>query len=104
MHAINTDECVKYYKGTALPVYRSMSRASWAYPKDSVPYYPYIGSPVPSNEELKQVNPYYRDYVKNLGKKAGDTLTKEEQLQFIRDLVESAGYQLNANGIYQKGY
>ena len=103
MHAINTDECVKYYKGTALPVYRSMSRASWAYPKDSVPYYPYIGSPVPSNEELKQVNPYYRDYVKNLGKKAGDTLTKEEQLQFIRDLVESAGYQLNANGIYQKG-
>ena len=103
MHAINTDECVKYYKGTALPVYRSMSRASWAYPKDAVPYYPYIGAAVPSNDDLKKVNPYYRDYVKNLGKKAGDVLTEEEQIQFIRDLVESAGYQLNANEIYQKG-
>lgn len=103
MHAINTDECVKYYGGGALPVYRSMSKASWAYPTDAVPYYPYIGSEIPSDEELKQVNPYYSDYVKNLGKKAGDTLTNEEQLQFIRDLVESAGYELNANGIYQKG-
>ena len=101
MHAINTKECVDYYQTTAEAIYRPMSTASWAYPKGTTSYYPYIGSPIP--EDLSVVNPFYRNYVTKLGKKAGDTLTEAEQHEFIRDLVESAGYELNADDIYQQG-
>lgn len=101
MHAINTLECVSYYKSTALPVYRSMSRASWAYPKNATPYYPYIGSAVPEN--LNVVNPFYKEFVEYLGLKKGDKMTKAQQIEFIQTLVESAGYEKDANGVYQKG-
>lgn len=101
MHSINTQECVNYYKTTATAIHRSMSSSSWAYPKGATSYYPYIGGAIP--EDLTVVNPDYRDYVLSLGKKAGDTLTKEEQENFIKLLVEGAGYTLNANGIYTKG-
>ena len=101
MHAINTKECVDYYQTTAEAIYRPMSTASWAYPKGCTAYYPYIGSAIP--EDLSVVNPYYRNYVTKLGKKAGDYLTEEEQYKFLKDLVESAGYELNEDGIYQQG-
>ena len=101
MHSINTQECVDYYKTTATAIHRSMSMSSWAYPKGATSYYPYIGSPVPEN--LNVVNPEYRSYVLSLGKKAGDKLTEEEQTNFIKGLVEGAGYTLNADGIYVKG-
>ena len=101
MHSINTQECVDYYKTTATAIHRSMSLSSWAYPKGATPYYPYIGSPVPEN--LSVVNPDYRSYVLSLGKKAGDKLTEEEQFNFIKGLVEGAGYSLNADGVYVKG-
>ncbi len=101
MHVINTQECVDYYETTAQAIYRSMSKSSWAYPKKATAYYPYIGGKVP--EDLSVVNPAYREYVLELGKKAGDTFTKEEQQAFIIALVEGAGYTPDANGVYVKG-
>lgn len=101
MHSINTKECVDYYKNTATAIYRSMSQANWAYPGGATAYYPYIGGAVP--EDLSVVNPAYRDYVISLGKRAGDTLTDDEQREFIALLVEGAGYSKNGDGIYQKG-
>ena len=41
MHAISVDEVVGYYGTMAEPIYRSMSRTSWAYPKDAELYYAY---------------------------------------------------------------
>ena len=35
MHAINTQYAVDYYAGYSEPIYRPMTRASWAYPKDT---------------------------------------------------------------------
>ena len=101
MHSINTQECVDYYETTAQAIYRPMSKSSWAYPEKATAYYPYIGGKVP--EDLSVVNPAYRDYVLELGKKAGDTFTKEEQQYFITSLVEEAGYTLDAQGVYVKG-
>lgn len=102
MHAIDTQLCVDYYKTTAKPIHRSMSKSNWAYPDGCTPYYPYVGSPIP--EDLSVVNPSYREYVTGLGKSAGQTLTEAEQIAFIKYLVEDkAGYTLNGNGVYQKG-
>ena len=102
MHAINTKECVDYYQTTAKAIYRPMSLSSWAYPKGTTSYYPYIGSPIP--EDLSVVNPAYAAYVTNIAQKGpGETLSEEEQLDFIRLLVESAGYELNENDVYYKG-
>ncbi len=101
MHAINTKICVDYYKTEAEEIHRSMSKASWAYPKGATAYYPFIGGPIP--EDLTVVNPDYATYVTRLGKHAGETLTTEEQNNFLRSLVEDAGYELNGNDVYQKG-
>ena len=101
MHSINTQECVDYYKTTAIPIYRSMSHANWAYPEGATAYYPYIGGKVPEN--LNVVNPAYKEFCQKKGKKAGDTFTSEEQQEFIRGIVEDAGYTLNGDGVYQKG-
>ena len=50
------------------------------------------------------VNPDYAVYVTNVCRKGpGELLTEEEQLTYIRMLVESAGYQLNENDVYYKG-
>ena len=100
MHSINTQECVDYYETTAEAIYRPMSKSSWAYPSKATAYYPYIGGKIP--EDLSVVNPAYREYVLSLGKKAGETFTKEEQQEFITSLVEGAGYTLDANGVYVK--
>lgn len=101
MHSINTQECVNYYKSTAKPIYRSMSQANWAYPEHATAYYPYIGGKVPT--DLSVVNPDYAVYVTNLGKKAGETLSEKEQLEFLKNLVEESGYTLGGDGIYSKG-
>jgi peptide/nickel transport system substrate-binding protein len=111
MHAINTQECVDYYQTTAEAIYRPMSKSSWAYPEGCTPYYPYIGAIIP--EDLDVVNPAYKSYVEELEKQAGDTFSEEEQLEFLRRLVEGyysseCGYseskfRLNANGIYTDG-
>ena len=102
MHSINTKECVDYYQTTAKAIYRPMSLSSWAYPKGATAYYPYLGSPIP--EDLTVVNPDYAVYVTNVCRKGpGELLTEEEQLTYIRMLVESAGYQLNENDVYYKG-
>lgn len=101
MHSINTKECVDYYKTTAEAIYRPMSKSSWAYPENATPYYPYIGGPVPEN--LAVVNPAYRNYVIKLSKKTGDKFTEAEQLAFIKELVEGAGYKMSGSGVYAKG-
>lgn len=103
MHAINTQECVNYYKTGASAIYRSMSLSNWAYPKDCQPYYPYIGSPVPDNWNTVNVNPAYRSFVASKHKKAGDTFTKEEQLEFLSKLVSDAGYTEGSGDAYVKG-
>lgn len=101
MHTMNTQLCVDYYKTTAQPIHRSMSKSSWAYPDGCTPYYPYIGGKIP--EDLTVVNPDYSQYVTDKGKKPGDEFTVEEQHEFIRRLVEDAGYHLGGNGVYTKG-
>lgn len=101
MHAINTKECVDYYKTTAKEIHRSMSLASWAYPEGATSYYPYIGGKVPEN--LNVVNPAYAEYIVKIGAKAGDVLSASQQEDFLRGLIEGAGYELNGDDIYQKG-
>ena len=101
MHSIDTAMTVSYYGNTASPIYRSMSLTSWAYPTGATSYYPYIGGAIPAN--LDVVNPDYADYVEELGKKAGEFFTKEEQQEFIIRLVEDAGYEVGGDGIYTDG-
>lgn len=114
MYAINTKSCVDYYKTTASPIYRSMSLSSWAYPgynggqygttEPTCHYYPFIGGEIP--QDISSANAVYQDYIAELGvdyTKGGQKLTEEQQIEFITRLVVSAGYTLNAEGIYQNG-
>ncbi len=107
MHAINTQECVNYYKTTASAIHRPMSLSSWVYDYECmqgiVPYYNYVGNAIASDADLLKGNPDFYDYVKELGKKAGEKLTASEQIAFIRRLVEDAGYFEGPDGIYVKG-
>ena len=102
MHAINTQEYVNYYKTTADPIYRPMSLSSWAYPTESVPYYSYVGGKIPSDQDMLKGNRDFYNYVKEIGKKQGETLTESQQIEFITKLVEQSGYVLGADGIYVK--
>ena len=102
MHAINTQECVNYYKTTADPIYRPMSLSSWAYPTESVPYYSYVGGKIPSDQDMLKGNRDFYNYVKEIGKNQGETLTESQQIEFITKLVEQSGYVLGADGIYVK--
>ncbi len=101
MHAINTQECVDYYKTEATAIYRSMSYSSWAYPTGCTSYYPYIGGKVPT--DLTVVNPDYKAFVEEKGYTAGQTLSTADQKEFLVGLIEEAGYRENAQGVYQKG-
>lgn len=101
MHSIDTSKTVSYYGNTAKAIYRSMSLTSWAYPNGATPYYPYIGGVIPENLEV--VNPAYKDFVEEKGKRPGETFTKEEQQEFIISLVESAGYTVGGDGVYANG-
>lgn len=100
MHSINTYECVAYYQSTAEQIFRSMSKVSWAYPDNATAYYPYIGDKIPEN--LTVVNPTYRKFVTEKGYKAGQVMSTAHQEEFIKSLIESAGYSLNG-GVYKKG-
>ncbi len=101
MHSIDTSMTVSYYGNTASAIYRSMSLTSWAYPTGATAYYPFIGGPVPSN--LDVVNPDYADYCDELGKKAGDYFTEDEQKEFLIRLVEDSGYNVGGDGVYTNG-
>lgn len=101
MHSIDTSMTVSYYGNTAQAIYRSMSKTSWAYPEGATAYYPYIGGEIP--EDLDVVNPYYAEYVEELGKKPGEKFTEEEQKEFIIGLVESADYVVAGDGVYSNG-
>lgn len=116
MHAINTQDTVSYYKGTAKAIYRSMSLTSWVYKYNSElsnvsSYYPYIGGVIPSSifdesgnvSNSANVNPYYAQFVSAKGKKAGQKFSTEEQIEFITSLVESAGFTKDGNGVYTNG-
>ena len=102
MHCIDPSLSIKYYDGTAKEIYRPMSLSSWAYPKSALAYYPYIGAPIPS--DLTKVGEDYADYVKGHGWSAGYTMTEQEQIDFVKYLVEDlGGYKLNSSGIYYSG-
>lgn len=101
MHAIDTHECIAYYGTTAEPIYRAMSKANWAYPKNATAYYPYIGGEIPEN--LAVVNPAYAEYVREKGKKSGEKFTEAEQIEFITSLIEGAGYTKGSDGVYVNG-
>lgn len=103
MHAINTKQCVNYYTTTAKEIYRPMSLSSWAYPKGASPYYTFVGATVPSYEVLRAGNPAFYDFVLENGIKEGAKLTEAQQKDFIRSLVEKAGYTEGSDGIYVKG-
>ena len=101
MHSIDTSMTVSYYGNTASAIYRSISLTSWAYPTGATAYYPFIGGPVPSN--LDVVNPDYADYCDELGKKAGEYFTEDEQKEFLIRLVEDSGYNVGGDGVYTNG-
>lgn len=101
MHTINTQECVDYYGTTAQAIYRSMSKANWAYPQGCTAYYPYIDGKVP--EDLDSVYEGYADFVREKGYKAGDKLSEEHQREYLLGLLTDAGYKENADGIFYKG-
>ncbi len=101
MHCVDVDLTAQYYGTHAEVLYRSMTKANWVYDmalQDKTSYYPFIGGPIPEN--LDVVNPDYADFVRGLGKKAGETLTPQEQEEFIRGLIEGEGYIENASGVY----
>ncbi len=100
MYCINTQLCVEYYKTTADPIYRSMSKANWAYPENCTPYYPYIKGAVPA--KLDVVDPAYKEFVQSHGLSAGQTLSDAQQREFIVSLIEAGGYTLGSDGVYEK--
>lgn len=103
MHAINTQQCVNYYRTTAEAIYRPMSLSSWAYPKGASAYYTFVGATIPSYEVLSKGNPDFYDFVVENGIQEGTKLSEDKQKEFIRSLVEKAGYKEGADGIYVKG-
>lgn len=120
MHAMDTQECVKYYGSMAQSIARPISRESWAYPKDTIAYYPYIAGTVP--KELLEKNSKggykyvvyeeYRNYVLDrISKgeftesdvKAGKAkLSDASQQEYLKRLVEKGGYTIGDKGIYAK--
>ncbi|MCM1043356.1 MAG: ABC transporter substrate-binding protein, partial [Corallococcus sp.] len=109
MYAMDTSMCTQYYLNHSNPIYRPMTMASWAYPEGCTSYYPYIGGQVP--DDLSKVDPVYANYVTRLGKKAGETLTVQEQQNFLLNellsdyTVKGTGKnQVLANNKYELKY
>ncbi len=119
MHALDTNECVKYYKTMATAINRPMSTTNWAYPDDIIPYYPYIGGTVPKELFVMQGKNYkyavyseYRDYINQLisegafSKKDVEdgivTLSEAQQIAYLQMLVEEDGYTIGGSGIYSR--
>lgn len=100
MHAINVEDISGYYGSSAETIYRSMSKNSWAYPKNATAYYPCITQKIPA--DLDSVSPAYADYVREhhsnkIGKEA---MTLEEQIDFIKYLVHDLGGIEENNGSF----
>ncbi len=119
MHALDTNECVKYYKTMATAINRPMSTTNWAYPDEVVPYYPYIGGSIPKNLLETQGKGYkyavygeYRDYIlglinsgaltKQAVESGNAVLTEAQQIAYLQMLVEEDGYSIGGSGIYSK--
>lgn len=120
MHAMDTQECVKYYGSMAQSIARPISRESWAYPKDTIAYYPYIAGTVP--KELLEKNSKggykyvvyeeYRNYIleriskgeftENEVKSGKAKLSDASQQEYLKRLVEKGGYTIGGKGIYAK--
>ena len=105
IYAIDVSMTVSFYKNMAEPIYRSMSKESWAYPQDCVAYYPYIGGAVPENyEDLYmegKLDESYYEYMTANGIAGGTTLTEEQQIAFLTWLMEEkAGYTISGSGLY----
>ena len=119
MHSLDTNECVKYYKSMAKSIDRPMSTTNWAYPDETIPYYPYVGGTIPKTLLEKTGKNYtyavygeYRDYIleliakgvlKESDVKAGTaTLPKANQIEYLQGLVEEDGYKIGGSGIYSR--
>lgn len=119
MHALDTNECVKYYQSMAVAINRPMSTTNWAYPNDIIPYYPYIGGAIPKGILDKTGKNYkyavyseYRDYIleliskgvlnKDEVNKGNVTLKEENQIEYLQRLVGEDGYTLGGSGIYSR--
>lgn len=97
MHSIDVQAICNYYGATAERINRSMSSESWAYPEGCTPYYPYIGDEIPA--DLSVVNPAYKEFVESKGLKSGQTMTSEQQQEFIDYLVCTKG-KIAKDGLY----
>lgn len=76
MYAMDTSLVLNYYTNEmASVIYRPMSKVSWAYPEGAESYYKYVGDMFES---------------------------EQDQIDFIEELVESAGYTKNKSGIYHR--
>lgn len=120
MHCINTDMCVTYYKTMAKAIKRSMSTTNWAYPEDTIDYYPYIAGNIPKNLLDKDgagnykyaVYEEYRTYILNqikAGKlsqadiESGKAkLSEDQQKEYLTKQIEKDGYTLGGDGVYVK--
>ncbi len=54
MYAINTQLAVEYYLGYSYSIYRPMTMASWAYPKDAEQYYKFDATGAVSEDLVKK--------------------------------------------------
>ena len=75
MHAINTQYAVDYYTGYSDPIYRPMTRASWAYPKETDAagqYYKFDGTGKTSEDLVKGAG--YKKNSKGIYQKGNDVL------------------------------
>lgn len=76
MYAMDTSLVLQYYTNEmASIIERPMSSVSWAYPKGATSYYEFVGKQFTS---------------------------EADQIAFITDLVESAGFTKNSSGIYHR--
>ncbi len=98
MHSINVDTISSYYGTNASTIYRSMSSESWAYPKGSTAYYPYIGGAIPA--DLSNVYPAYKEFVTSKGYAAGTVMNEDQQVEYIQYLITTLGGIQLANGKY----
>ncbi len=108
MYAVDVADGLKSYYGTmADPIYRPMSKESWAYPTGAVSYYPYIGGAVPAgvNDNTYSDGKFdqdYRDFIVKKGISDGQKLTQAQQIEFIQTLLRKDGFAPGSDGIYRR--
>ncbi len=114
MHTVDTSMCVSYYETMAKAIKRPMSTTNWAYPEDTIDYYPYIGGEIPKNLLEKdskggykfKVYEFYRLYVSSIYTEKqiqdGVTLTQEQQDTYLKELVKLGGYTEGGDGVFSR--